>query len=327
MRPIIKLLRSLGDLKLSNKLLLGGAAVGYLASRSIRRSIDDNAIPYLRKVTRVRPINPEDDFKTKITALVFIKTLKAGTGQVYKPMKIISGGPWKVRTPFWNTSYIKNYIWWKYLGNISLNKAKRVIAREVCDHLYGLIYMQRIPIIAARVVLIDWKTGEPISSELLSDKWFSDLGFNNFKVDRLRLQAWGITIGHMSEDTHQSVQYKYANDIDFDKFTLEGPELDNLFTKYNINLKNLIGFALINVSMKFAINLDNNTKNNLTRKLQTLIKNPMFIIEIRNFIASKFMKDKNFRDSFVNDPDKKSFIKNIVIEIINNYVDQQILIQ
>jgi hypothetical protein len=317
MRPIIKLIRNLMPA------IIPFAAIQQGGRLTIRRSIDDKAIPYIRSMNKPRALNGAFNVRTKITALVFIKTIgKQPT--VIPPENKISFGIWKIKRPFWNTTRIKNLLWWKFMGKVSLTQAKRIIAREMMDYLYKLIYVEHLPVIAVRVVLVDWNTGLPVDPGVLRDAWFSSTGFNDFKVDSLTLKTWGIRIGQPEKDTHQTSVYKFFNDNRFDKNQLDDNEISKMFNIYNIDIPSLISFVLVNTSSKLSFTVDNKTRILITNKLKSIVRNNNFKTEIQNFIMKKLKNDKQFRESFVKADNKKPIIREAITTIINAYIDQEI---
>jgi hypothetical protein len=303
----------IGKLNFVNKLI---------NSLVVRRSLDDLAIPYLRPRNIPIMINPVDDIETYITSLIFIKT--AG-GLSIKPPAVLHGpNHWNKISPFWNSEKVKSFLWYRNLDKIKLNQAKIIIAREVMDYMYYLIYIRNAPIIAVRAVLVDWKTTKPVEPSILKDKWFSDTGFNHYIINTDRLKHWEIRTEFVEPDSGAILNYKYINDYEFKFIHLDEAQLNKLFTKYNINLDYIVNRAFVETNYRLNKISDNKIKNILQNKIYSVVKSHNFNRKVFDFILNKLQNNREFRDTFVTG-NKQEIVNSIVYSIINTYIDQQII--
>jgi hypothetical protein len=154
---------------------------------NFRRNIDDKTIRWLKPklVLEPSPIEPWTNRK-KYT---YVFSLKFEDGYVLPPKGL------KQKRPF---AYVEGLytkaLWWNYTPN---PKTLKEVRRKVADHLETIYWMIKrgSKIVAIRVIVVDWESGQPVSPIYLFEPWYDTETFGGYRLDRKRLLSWGIKIG------------------------------------------------------------------------------------------------------------------------------------
>lgn len=202
------------------------------------RTKDDTVLHLLRHKNTLRSANiRETAVKTRITTIFSIKTYKR---YVTPPRGL------REKRAFANRGWdVVKVIWWKDLGRLSIQEARREIVSYV-DTIYAMIANQNKPIVALRVTLVDWKTGKAIPTRILRDPWYFTTSFGRMKLDAIRLRSWGIAIDPQEiqyEKNSNTRQARYGLPVKLDEHSLK----TLLEQKTNLDVDRCIDIAIYEI--------------------------------------------------------------------------------
>lgn len=281
-----------------------------------QRSIDDITLPYLRPNNYPQPVTIKDTNRYDITALVFLKTKNKRS--ITPPTSVREANYWRNSTPFWNTAIIKRSLWWKYLHAVTIREAKQIIAREVMDKIYKDIYQRNEPIIAVKVVLFNGTTDEILDPKVLRDPWFSKTAFNQFKIDRRNLNAWGIKSGERAKSDPLPLPRKSS----FDVGSITTVNLTDKLRTLNIDLDAIIKESFIASEGKLSIITNQNSRYRIKSKLRALLNGDRFKKLFAGFFVSKLRTSK-FAKQFSDESMQENLVRSTIEQIISDFIDKE----
>lgn len=290
-----------------------------LSPRRLERSVDDITIPWLRPNNHPQPITISNSERYDITCLVFIKSYK--TRDFRPPKSVLEANAWRTHYPFWNTTDIKRVVWSKFFNEVTLQDAKRIVAREVCDTLYTYIYQNHIPITGVKVVLFNGTLDETVSPRVLRDPWFDSVGFNGLKIDRRRLNAWGIKSGYarIQQDVRKSVFKPQV----FDLVNLRATNIEARLKAVNINLNQILKESALQTEEQLTRIENRNQRYKIQSKLRSLVSGLHFKTLFCGFLYKK-LQGRSFQREFMEASDQRALVQALVQQIVNDFVDKEI---
>jgi hypothetical protein len=157
---------------------------GFKASR------DDTVIRKLRtRNIPVQDMNEAADQRVVTTTLLVL--VKSAGIFVPPPAGLRQKNPYNNNNP----RMYKKYVWWKFMGNLTLYQTRLKVGKIV-DLIAAKVHHGE-PIAALRFILMDWATGEPMPGDQTQDYWYFTKGFGSAEIDDMTLRGWGLPINSL----------------------------------------------------------------------------------------------------------------------------------